>query len=181
MQNRNQVFNALSLAFTYFLAGIFLCTIVPSLFTVVLCTPIFTIFGWIFIIFAFPLAISIFWHRLIPWTTRIHRWLFLALIYVTMADLIIAVLKSRESVFMVLTFLFLALTIVALSIGRIRDWTNLRTQFGNRAATAIMLRRASVVLSLVGFFMAACQINLVGGPILYLALGLAFLSIASLL
>ena len=178
-QNGGHPFLILSQAIAYLLGGIFLCTAtvagVPSL--------VAQIFGGIFIVFAFLLVVASFSSKLIAWTTKINLWLFLALFFVSMASLIKIALELTECriSYIVLAVVFLLLVLAALLFQLFRMGTNLRIQLGTMGAAARMLRGLCVALSLFALAMVIMQVDSIGGPILYLALGLVCLSIASLL
>lgn len=174
MQNRNQAFTILSQAIAYLLAGIFLFTTSP-----VVCT--LQIFGVIFMVFAFFLVIASCVDRLAAWTNRVHMGLFGGLFAASAAYLIITAVDTREPLYIVLTFVFLLSIVGALLFQLFRQGTNLGMHLGSRVAAATMLRRISVVLGLFALVMVVCQIDLIGGPILYLTLALVFLGVASLL
>jgi hypothetical protein len=174
---RGQQFELLTRALAYLLGGVFLCTAVAT----GVCTLIAHIFGVIFVFFAFFLVIVSILDRFIAWANSIHTYLFLALFVTTVGRLMIIAIGSGNPLYIALAIVFSLLLVVALVFEIVRQWTNLRTRFDCRIATAIILRSISIVLSLWALFIVICGVNIIGGPIFYLALGLVCLSISSLL
>lgn len=171
--DRLEFFDALSLASAYFLAGVFLWKVVPSF-------PILVLFGYVFTGFAFVIVAGILYPKLMRRVMRIHRWLFLALIYSTMADILIRALNSGDLVLIVLAGVFLLASIAALLVGIRVDWRERARRAGRRAATATMLRMGSFALAVFAFALVIRPVDKVGSPILYLALSVVLLSSASL-
>lgn len=171
----------LSQAIAYLLGGIFLFTTSTSL--AGMTALMGQIFGGIFMGFAFFLVISSFFDSLVVWANRINLWLFLALFFVAIARLIKMAVNSTEYqiFYIVLAVIFLLLVLAALLFQSFRTGANLRTQVGTRVTSVRLLRGLSVALSMFALAMVIMQVNIIGGPILYMALGLVCLSVASLL
>lgn len=182
-RNGGHPFFILSQAIAYLLGGMFLCTTSATADMTGTATLIARAFGGLFIAFAFFLVIASFFNRLVAWATRVNMWLFLGLFFVTMTRLIKTALDTTEFrlLYILLAIVFLFLILGALLFQVLRLGTNLGTQLGSRVAAARMLRMMSVTLSLFALAMMITQIDLIGGPILYLTLGLVCLSVASLL
>lgn len=181
MQDRNLTFNTLSQAIAYLLAGIFLFTTSSTVDMTKGNSLTLEIFGGIFMVFAFFLVIASCVDRLTGWANQVQMSLFLGLFAASMACLIVTAVGTHESLYIVLTFVFFLSIGGALLFQLFRQGTNLRTQLGSRVAVATLLRRIAFVLSLFALVMVISQIDLIGGPILYLSLGLVCLSISLLL
>lgn len=178
-QKVGRPFLLLSQAIAYLLGGIFLSTANAT--DVV--GLVAQIFGGIFIFFAFFLVVTSFVSNLTDWATRMDIWFFLALFFVSMASLIKTALESVECRFfyIVLAIIFLLLVLAALLFQLYKTAISLRKLFGNRVAVVRMLKGLSVVLSLFALAMVIMQVSIMGGPILYLSLGVVCLSVATLL
>lgn len=107
MQSGNRASELLSQAVAYLLGGIFLCTLVPSVL-------VLTVFGWVFVAFAFFLLIASCVDRLTAWANRVHMWLYGSLFAVGVASVIIAAVGTLESLYIVLACVFLLCLIGAL-------------------------------------------------------------------
>jgi len=182
-QNVPRPFYTLSQAIAYLLGGIFLFNNSSIYLAGTPGALIGRIFGGIFMGFAFFLAISSFFDNLVAWANRINRWLFLALFIVAMASLYITVVKSTENLTLSVV-LALAFSVIVLAAMLFRTGESLRTELGTlgpRVVLARSLRVISVVLSMFAFAMVIGQVNIMGGPILHLAISLVCLSVASVL
>ena len=194
-QNVPRPFPILLQAITYLTGGMFLLTVSTSLEGRIALTA--QILGPIFIGVAILLGISACVGRFVAWANRVDRWFFLGLFYVSLANVIfVAVVSSKyRAFFVVLVLAFLCIVIAALLLNMsrmgarlravwawlLRRGARLRTILGSRAVWAWLLRRVSIALSLFALAMVIAQVNVMGGPILYLAIGLACLGVASLL
>lgn len=178
-QNVPRPFYTLSQAIAYLLGGIFLLHN-SSIYLAGRPALIGQIFGGIFIGFAFFLAISSIFDKLVALADRINRGLFLALFIVVMGSLYVTVVKATENrTFSVV--LALAFSVIVLASLLFRTRASLRTELGPRVVSAGLLRVISVVLSLFALAIVIGQVNIMGGPILHLAIGLVCLSVASIL
>jgi len=180
-QNVPRPFPILLQAMTYLMGGMFLLTVSTGLGGRIALTA--HIFGYIFVGVAILLGISACVGRDVAWANRVDRWFFLGLFFVNSANLIfVAVVSSKyRAFFVVLVFAFLCIVIAALLLHMSRMGARLRTILGSRAVWAWLLRRVSVALSLFALAMVIAQVNVMGGPILYLAMSLVCLGVASLL
>jgi hypothetical protein len=113
MDNRNRVFNTLSLAIAYLLGGIFLC-IADGTGVLALLAHII---GGIFIGFAFFLVIISLLNRFIAWANLIHMYLFFALFVATLGRLMIVAVGSGKPLYIVLVAVFSLLLVLALFTG----------------------------------------------------------------
>ena len=181
-QNVPRPFSILSQAIAYLLGGMFLFN-TSSIYLAGRPALIGQIFGGIFMGVAFFLVISSFFDNLVALANRINRWLFLALFIVAMASLFTMAVKSTEylTFYIVLAVAFALIVIAAMLFQLRRTGTSLITELGARVVSARLLRVLSVVLSLFALAMVIAQVNIIGGPILYLAIGLVCLGVASLL
>jgi hypothetical protein len=182
-QNVPRPFYTLSQAIAYLLGGIFLFNNSRIYLAGTPGALIGQIFGGIFMGFAFFLAISSFRDNLVGWANRINRWLFLALFVVAMASLYVTVVKSTENLTLsvVSALVFSAIVIAAMLF---RTGESLRTELGTLGPMVVLvrsLRVISFVLSVFALAMVLMQVNIMGGPILHLAISLVCLSAASLL
>lgn len=177
MPNRAGPFDVVSRAIAYLLGGIFIYGANAT-------GPmawVGHIFGVVFICFAFFVLISSFFNRLGAWAETVHSWFTGGLFIGTVARLIITAVGAKSAVQIVLAFVFLLLVIGVLFFQSFRHWAGLRRTFGNRVASARMLRGLSVAFGLFALAMVTEKVDALGGPVLYLALGLVCLGIASLL
>ena len=181
-QNVPRPFSVLAQAIAYSLGGIFLLDASSTYLTG---TPalIGQIFGFAFIGFAFFLAISSFVDKLVAWANRIDIWLFLALFFVAISSLIKTAVESTEyrTFYIVLAAVFLSIVLAAMLFRLFRMGASLRTELGSRVASVRLLRGLGVALSMFALAMVIMQVNAMGGPILYLAISLVCLGVASLL
>ena len=180
-QNVPRPFGILLQAVTYLIGGIFLLAVSSDLVGVT--ALIGRVFGGIFIGVAFFLAISSFFDKLVTWANRVDMQLFLAIFIVSIANLFVVAIESPgdRTFLTVLALAFSLIVIAAMLFWSFRTEARLRAELGSRAISARLLRRLSVVLSLVALGMVIAQVNVMGGPILYMALSLVCLSVASLL
>jgi hypothetical protein len=176
-QIRNQPYELLTRAAAYLLGGIFLCT---AGVTAELALAAYII-GGAFIGFAFFLLIVSIVNRFITQADLIHGWLFFALFVTTLGRLIIIALGSHIPIYIVLAVIFIVILIVALIFEIRRVWYNVRARRNGRTATIQLLRSVSITFSLLALIMVIFQADFIGDPLLYLALGIVFLSISSLL
>lgn len=174
-QNRPQPFDTLLRAIAYLLGGIFLYT------AKVTGTPVLgaQVFGAVFIAFSFFLVITSFFNKLRAWARTVDLYLFFGLFIATVARLIIAGVESLELLYVVVAFLVLTLGTLLFYV--FRSTRELASNLGNRGAAIRTLRVLSLIFAFFAFFMVIMQQNLYGGPTLYLALSVVFLSISLLL
>lgn len=179
-QNGTVIFHILSQAIAYLIGGIFLWASSSSITGGI--ALVSKVFGGVFIGLAFILVISSFLDRLIPWAKRMNKWLFFALFVVAMARLTIMAVESEElrAVWIVIAVLFLLLILISLVLNMIRIRIDLGASLGTGRASVRILRLISVVLSIFALSMVVLQVNILGGPIIYLAISVFCLSIASL-
>ena len=176
MQSRTGPFDVVSRAIAYLLGGIFIYGANATGPT----AWVGHIFGVVFICFAFFVLISSFFNRLGAWTDAIHGWFMGALFIGTVARLIVTAVGSKSVVQIVLAFAFLLLVTGVLFFQSLRHWAGFARTFGNRVALTRILRALSVVFGLFALAMVTEKVDALGGPVLYLALGLVCLGIASL-
>ena len=181
-QNVPRPFAILSQAIGYLLGGVFLSN-TCSIYLVGTTALIGQIFGGIFIGVAFFLVISSFFDNLVALANRINIWLLFPLFIVALANLIVIAAESTEyrTFYIVLAAAFSLTTLAAILFQLFRTIARWKTALGSRAAWARLLRGLSVALSLFALAMVIAQVNIMGGPILYLAIGLVCLGAASLL
>ena len=182
-QNVPSPFYTLSQAIAYLLGGIFLFNNSSIYLTGTPGALIGRIFGGIFMGFAFFLAISSFVDKLVTCANRINKWLFLALFIVAMGSLYVTVVKATENLTLSVV-LALAFSVIVVAAMLFRRGESLRTELellGPRVVLARSLRVISFVLSVFALAMVIMQVNIMGGPILHLAISLVCLSAASLL
>jgi len=174
-------FYILSQAITYLIGGMFLLSVSGSLEGRV--AVIAEVFGFILIGGAILFLVSSFFPRLVRWASTVDKQLFLGLFFVNMANLaIIAVTSTKYRAFsVVLVVAFLLSVVVAELFWLVGPGVSLGTRIRSRVAWGGLLRRVSVVLSLFALVMVIAEVNIMGGPILYLAVSLVCLSVASLL
>jgi hypothetical protein len=181
-QNVPRSFAILTQAITYLIGGMFLLTvsaISPSL--AGRAGVIAQIFGYIFIVIAILLGISASVNRLAAWANRVDTQFSLALFLVSIAGVFFAVAGSPSKYlvfFIVLFFAFLLIVIAGLLFGSEAD---LGTRIRSRVGRAGLLRIVSLALSLFALGMVIAQVSIMGGPILYLAISLVCLGVASVL
>lgn len=183
-ENVPRVYRILSQAIAYLIGGMFLLTVSatsPSLAGRV--GVIGQIFGYLFIGIGILLGISAFSSRLAAWANRLDEEFLFSLLLVDIVDLTFVVVGSTkyQTFFVVLLLAFLFVLIVAPLFWLFRSRVGLGTRIRSRVVWAGLLRRLSVALSLFALVMVIAQVSIMGGPILYLAISLVCLGIASLL
>ena len=182
-QNVPSPFAILSQAIAYLLGGIFLFNNSSIYLAGTPGALIGQIFGGIFMGVAFFLVISSFLDNLVALANRINIWLFFALFIVALANLIVIAVESTEyrTFYIVLAASFSLITLAALLFHLRRTGASLVAELGPRVVLTRSLRGVSVALSMFALAMVIGQVNIMGGPILYLAISLVCLGVASLL
>ena len=175
-------FSVLAQAIAYLLGGVFLLD-TTSAYLAGTAALVGQVFGFAFVGFAFFLAISSFVDKLVAWANRIDMWLFLALFFAAMASLIVTAIESTDcrTFYVVLAAAFLSIVLAAMLFRLFKIGASLKAKLGSKAASVSLLIGLSLALSMFALAMVIVQVEIMGGPILYLAMGLVCLGLASLL
>jgi hypothetical protein len=182
-QNVPRPFYTLSQAIAYLLGGIFLFNNSSIYLAGTPGALIGQIFGGLFMGFAFFLAISSFIDKLVEWANRINKCLFLALFFTAMASLYVTVAKATENLTLSVV-LALAFSVVVIVAMLFRTREGLRTELRKLGPRVVLTRSLGVISFVLGVFalaMVIMQVNIMGGPILHLAISLVCLGAAFLL
>ena len=133
--------------------------------------------------FAFIVVIASFFHnrpnRFAAWVNAIDRLLYFGLSVAGLGSVAIAGVKPPQLLYVVAAFFVLTLGTFLFHL--FRTTTQLALNLGNRGAAIRVLRVLAFIFGFFAFMMVIMQRNLFGGPVLYSALAVVLLSIASLL
>lgn len=180
-QGDGRPFTELSRAVAYLLGGMLLVTTTSGLDGMVRLMG--QLFGVIFIVSAFFMAISSLFatsHAVVRWANKINQWLFLALFFTALANLILTAVESpaHRGIYVALAATFF-LIILAVLLRRVHTTgVELRSTVGPKLASIRLLTLLAVVLSLFAFAMVIAHVSIMGGPLLYVTIALSCLSVA---
>ena len=174
-QTRPQPFDILLQAIAYIIGGIFLYTAKVDE------NPILgaQVIGGVFIVFAYFLVTASLFNKLITWARKVDMYLLLGLFIAMVTRLAIAGVEAPELYYVIVPFLIYVVGSLLFHI--VKQTKELAKNLRGKNAAIRILRVLAFVFSLFAFFMVLMKISLHGGPVLWLALSVVFISISLLL